>query len=230
VASYDPNDKTAFLDGKPISAKIAPDKDLEYLIRFQNTGTDTAFNIVITDTLTTLLDAGSVVPGASSHPYTFSLRDGKVLVFRFNNILLPDSNTNEAASHGFVKFSIKQKAGNPLGASLKNKAAIYFDFNDPVITNETSLVISNSVGTKEPSDLFQARVWPIPAAESATVQVPGSTILGWKLMDVTGKVQQSGGKAASEFLLQRKGLPAGIYWCQIRLESGGFALGRVVFE
>lgn len=230
VASYDPNDKTAFLDGKPEASKIAPDKSLEYLIRFQNTGTDTAFNIVITDTLTTLLDPGSVVPGASSHPYTFSLRDGKVLVFSFNDILLPDSNTNEAASHGFVKFSIKQKAGNPLGVFLKNKAAIFFDFNDPVITNETSLVISNSVGTQEPSELFQAQVWPIPASESVTIQTPGSAILGWKLMDATGKVQQSGGKAASEFILQRRGLPAGIYWCQIRLENGGFAVGRVAFE
>ena len=53
----------------------------------------------------------------------------------FINILLPDSNTNEPLSHGFVRFKVKQKSGNTIGALIENRAFIYFDYNAPVITN-----------------------------------------------------------------------------------------------
>ena len=137
IGSFDPNDKQGFPKGIGPDHIIFHDTELEYLIRFQNTGTDTAFKVVLRDTLSEFLDPASVVPGASSHPYTWELRNNGALKFTFNDILLVDSNANEPASHGFVKFKIKQQPGNLPGTVIYNQAAIYFDFNAPVITNQT---------------------------------------------------------------------------------------------
>ena len=65
------------------------------------------------------------------------MSDEGVINFVFPEIMLPDSNSNEPASHGFVKFKIDQNPDNPPGSIIENKAAIYFDFNEPIITNYT---------------------------------------------------------------------------------------------
>src|SRR5690606_8518432 len=101
---------------------------IDYTIRFQNTGTDTAFNVLITDTLPAYLDPGSFVVGAASHNFTWELRDAGTLKFSFPDILLPDSNANEAASHGFVSFRIKPREPVLPGTMIENFANIYFDF------------------------------------------------------------------------------------------------------
>ncbi len=137
IGSWDPNDKRGFPKGIGMDQIIYADTDLEYHIRFQNTGTDIAFNVVIRDTISELLDIETLRPGASSHSYQWQLMDNNVIKFTFDNIMLPDSNANEVASHGFVKFKIKQQDNNALGTVIENKAAIYFDFNAPVITNQT---------------------------------------------------------------------------------------------
>lgn len=137
IGSWDPNDKRGFPKGIGMDQIIYADTDLEYHIRFQNTGTDIAFNVVIRDTISEYLDIETLRPGASSHPYQWQLMNDNMIKFSFDNIMLPDSNANEVASHGFVKFKIKQKDNNPLGTVIENKAAIYFDFNAPVITNQT---------------------------------------------------------------------------------------------
>ena len=107
----------------------------DFQIRFQNTGTDTAFTIVVRDTLDDISNPTTLQTIASSHNYTFSLEKNKIAVWTFNDILLPDSFRNELKSHGFVKFSIKTKT-TPLsiGTLLKNKASIFFDYNEPVLT------------------------------------------------------------------------------------------------
>ncbi len=135
TGSYDPNDKTGFPLGLGTTHDILPNQDIEYLIRFQNTGTDTAFTIVIRDTLQNDFDLFSVRSGVSSNNYEFRMYGPRVLEWTFNNIMLPDSNVNEPASHGFVKFTVKQNRDLPIGTLLENSAAIYFDFNPPIITN-----------------------------------------------------------------------------------------------
>ncbi|MDO8971407.1 MAG: hypothetical protein Q7U74_12010, partial [Saprospiraceae bacterium] len=137
VGSFDPNDKQGFPLGVLDEHYIPLEQPIEYLIRFQNTGTDTAFTVVIRDTLDAGFDLNSIRPLGSSHPYTFSLLGENVARFEFANILLPDSNVNEAASHGYVKFSIEPKRETINGTVVQNQAAIYFDFNAPIITNRT---------------------------------------------------------------------------------------------
>ncbi|MGB1204330.1 MAG: DUF7619 domain-containing protein [Chitinophagales bacterium] len=144
VGSFDPNDKMALPKGVKDEHYINPNTMLEYKIRFQNTGSDTAFRVVVVDTIDVeMLNMYSFSAGASSHPYEVTVDENKILTFTFNDILLPDSTTNEIESHGFVQFSIRQKDGNDDGEQIKNKAAIYFDYNEPIITNETFHTIGN---------------------------------------------------------------------------------------
>lgn len=135
VDSYDPNDKTGYPSGYCAAHYIEPNQDIEYRIRFQNTGTAPAINVVILDTLPAALNPASVLPGASSHAYDFELLGNGVVKFTFPDIMLPDSNANEAASHGFVNFTVSQFVDNADGTVISNQAAIYFDFNEPIFTN-----------------------------------------------------------------------------------------------
>jgi uncharacterized repeat protein (TIGR01451 family) len=137
VGSFDPNDKQGFPNGVGETRDILPNEQLQYLIRFQNTGTAPAYTVVIRDTLDTDLDIFSVTPGASSHEYSFTMYGERVLQWTFNNIMLPDSFSNEEGSHGFITYTVNQAADLADGTQITNSAAIYFDSNEPVITNTT---------------------------------------------------------------------------------------------
>jgi len=143
--SYDPNDKAGTPSGIGEDRKILPNQGIEYLIRFQNTGNDTAFTGVIRDTLESNLDIFTVRSGVSSHDYTFRIYDGNILEWRFENILLPDSTTDEPGSNGFVKFTVSQMPDLPNGTEIRNDADIYFDFNKPIITNETLHTVDDMI-------------------------------------------------------------------------------------
>jgi uncharacterized repeat protein (TIGR01451 family) len=147
TGSYDPNDKTGYPLGVGEDHLIEPNRKMEYVIRFQNTGTDTAFTVKILDTLDTDLDIFSVRSGVSSHNYSFRMYGPRVLEWTFNNILLPDSTTNEPASHGFVTFTAKQNKDLADGTEINNRVGIYFDYNDPIITNTTSHIIGRPIKT-----------------------------------------------------------------------------------
>jgi hypothetical protein len=137
LGSYDPNDKQAYPQGTGNLHFIDEIAEIDYTVRFQNTGTDTAFTVVIRDTLSSLLDITTLKTGASSHRYTWEIVEGKLLKFSFKNINLVDSFRNKLTSQGFVKFRIRLKSGIPFNSLIENKAAIYFDFNAPIITNRT---------------------------------------------------------------------------------------------
>jgi uncharacterized repeat protein (TIGR01451 family) len=143
--SYDPNEKLPLPTGRGPKHFIERNEDLEYTIHFQNTGTDTAFNIVVRDTLDAALDPSTLEMGASSHPYTWDLSGSGNLTVSFPNILLPDTLTNMTASQGYFSYKIKQKHNNLAGTSIKNRAGIYFDFNAPIITNQTFHTITKPI-------------------------------------------------------------------------------------
>ncbi|MBK8947332.1 MAG: T9SS type A sorting domain-containing protein [Flavobacteriales bacterium] len=135
--AFDPNDKLVTPQGFGLTGAVPIDQEwLEYTVRFQNTGTDTAFTVQLLDTLDADLDPLTMEVLAASHDLTRIQVDAQqVALFRFERILLPDSNVNEPASHGFVKYRIKPVAGSPHLTAITNSAAIYFDLNPPVITN-----------------------------------------------------------------------------------------------
>lgn len=144
VGSLDPNDKTC-IEGKNIKPEMIG-QYLHYLIRFENTGTYAAKNIVVKDLIdVNVFDIKSLQIIDASHKMFTRIKDN-IVEFIFEDIELPfDDNNND----GYVSFKIKTRPNLILGDSLKNKAEIYFDYNLPIVTNEAVSLINNSVNTSE---------------------------------------------------------------------------------
>lgn len=176
VGSYDPNDKHAVTDnGNTLAYMLEDDHEVRYTIRFQNTGTASAVNVVVRDTIEEDLDITSLKVLGASHAFTPSIPSGRVLQFTFGHINLPDSGADERLSHGFVSFSLKPRADIAVGDVLTNTAGIYFDLNPPIITNTSVLPVEMSTGVAERN---AARVFlqPNPATEELTVTLPGASV------------------------------------------------------
>jgi len=239
IGSWDPNDKSATPRGVKDEHFIEPGTPLTYKIRFQNTGTDTAFTVVVRDTLSPWLDPTTLRVGASSHANTFELSGAGILTFTFANIALPDSNVNEPASHGFVQFSIDQRADIPLGTILENRAGIYFDFNPVVLTNTVWHTVDTGflkmyVSTDEPEHSSRdLHIFPNPASESIFVTLPDENANPGgrlRLLDVFGKKMLEKNTAETVTEIRRGLLPAGIYWVEWESDSKVIWRGKVVFQ
>ncbi|MFK8005241.1 MAG: T9SS type A sorting domain-containing protein [Saprospiraceae bacterium] len=138
TASLDPNIKENYV-GETLSggAIYEDDTTMDYLIHFQNIGTDTAYTVVIRDTLDVAhLDVTTLRGFTSSHDMQVEFEGTDVLIFRFENIYLVDSLTNEEESQGWVGFQIDLLPDQVIGTEISNQAAIFFDFNEPIITND----------------------------------------------------------------------------------------------
>ncbi|MDF1698067.1 MAG: T9SS type A sorting domain-containing protein [Saprospiraceae bacterium] len=135
--AFDPNDKQVSPSRlEPTGSNYTLfDEQLLYKIRFQNTGNDTAYNIRITDTLSPILDWTTLQMAGSSHRHQMEMTADGVITFYFEDILLPDSIINEPASHGYVSFTIYASENIAQWDTITNKAQIYFDLNQPIITN-----------------------------------------------------------------------------------------------
>ena len=147
VGAFDPNDKTENFGGKISLQQMNSGSYINYLIRFQNVGTDTAFNVTIRDTLSSKLNWSSFQTVATSHKYKLKVTDQNRIKWFFENINLVDAGHNEPASHGYVLYKIKSKTDLVLGDTVKNSASIYFDFNLPVKTNTQNTIVSNNIIT-----------------------------------------------------------------------------------
>ena len=139
IDSFDPNDKQVVPVGVTAENYTPTDAPLRYTIRFQNTGTDVAYRVVVVDTLSADLDLSTFQVGAASHGYKLAVsgKEKPVLTFTLDNIMLPDSTTDQAGSNGFIQFSIKPKTNLPVKTKIENYADIFFDYNEPVRTNTT---------------------------------------------------------------------------------------------
>ena len=236
--AYDPNEKNAYPKGFGDSHYLEPNIGLDYIIHFQNTGTDTAFTVVIEDQLSPYLNPSTVRAGASSHSYTHALAaDGK-LVFTFDNIMLPDSNTNEAASHGYVKFKVDQQRDLPLGTEIFNEAAIFFDFNEAIITNQTFHKINEDfleiVITSVNTQLIGAniKVGPNPFREKAVLYLDGLEYDNYQLnlFDLQGKLIRTETFRSNTHVINRNHLQNGIYLFQLQAEGQWIASGKLMVQ
>jgi len=237
IGSYDPNDKQGFPVGYGPEHYIRPGTELEYMIRFQNTGTDTAFTVRVADTLSAWLDPATIRPTVSSHPYQFNLTGPGIAEFLFENIMLPDSNVNQAASNGFVKFSIYPKADAPLETLIENSAAIYFDFNEPVITNTTRHRLGENfltVGLWMPQrPQYEVLVSPNPFGETARLEVKGldsALPIHLQVIDLQGEIVRDETSAGTTILLKKGSLPAGMYLFKIDQKGALVGSGKLVVK
>ncbi|PHI21953.1 hypothetical protein CEQ90_01310 [Lewinellaceae bacterium SD302] len=234
IGAYDPNDKRAMPRGYSDERFIEAGQMLDYTIRFQNTGTDTAFTVIIRDTLSDVYELSTLEITGTTHsvrPVVDST--GHNLAFVFENILLVDSFTNEPASHGAVSFRIQAREDLEPGTDVDNNASIYFDFNEAVVTNTYHLRVAEDFVSVSAFDfspeVTDLRVFPNPTAGLATIQLPealkGQT-LQMEVYDMLGRRQVNyryrNGDTPQADLSQ---LPAG--WYNLRLiNSNGQVLGN----
>ena len=236
VASYDPNDKHGFPRGYGEGHYIYPGTELEYLVNFQNTGNDTAFLVVIRDTLSEYLDITTVRPGGSSHSYTWDIDGDDVLVFTFENILLPDSTTNLEGSQGFIEYKVAHKEGLPLGTIIENSAAIYFDINEPIITNTTfheinvNFIEVINLVKDHSMEAVSVEVIPNPAQEEAQFILggwpEGASI--FELYNGHGQQVIRQGFSGASFQLQASFLPEGLYFFRLLSEKSAQISGQIM--
>ena len=226
--AFDPNDKTVSPSGEGQEGNITQqDTLMHYRIRFQNTGNDTAFTVIIRDTLDANLDWSSFRKGTSSHPYQVHFEKENILVFTFNNILLPDNNVNLARSQGHVTFYMEHNGVLPLGTIIENRAAIYFDYNPAIITNTVRNKIYKPVGIEELSSL-KVNLYPNPTDNQIIIDASNENIQRLIVTDISGKQLMDVQSINTQKHQLNLDIEAGIYLVQVYTAKGAVTKKMVV--
>ena len=227
--SYDPNDKRV-RPGEGPEGYIDGDERLTYNVRFQNTGTDTAFTVVIKDKIDPNLDLSTFQMHGSSHKYSLMINKNREAVWTYNNILLPDSNTNEPESHGHLQYSIMPHTGLQPGERIENTAEIYFDFNPAVITNTTVNTIREATAIDGNLIFDGFQVFPNPSKDLVQILFanPFQMTHKFSLMDAQGKRLQHRTTTDSEFKVDLSSYPQGVYFYRLEAEDGRKLMGRLI--
>ena len=218
--SFDPNDKIARTSSASSSTQYFIDQDeyVDYTIRFQNTGTAVASLVVVTDTLSADLDMLAFEQGTASHPFAVSFKPGRVVEWRFANINLPDSGSDEAESHGLVNFRIRPVQPLLLGTVISNAADIYFDFNYPVITEPSVITAEFSTGVEDEVG-EGVTLYPVPATDQLRITSDG-TIEEITILSVDGREVLRRAVRTSNTAMDISGLRSGTYFLIATLSDG----------
>jgi len=226
TGSIDPNDIL-------VSRKIIYDTELpssphlEYLIRFQNTGTDTAFNVKVLNPVSPKLNVSSIDFIGSSHDIEINYNNStRQFWFEFHNIYLPDSNVNEPASHGYIHYSIPVDQSLVVGDSILNKAYIYFDFNDPVETNTAKTTIDLFVSSNE-SVINNSKVilFPNPTKGETTLEfyLQKSSMVALDIFNPLGQkikyVKENKAEGKNEIIISTSLFPKGTYFIRFSIDN-----------
>ncbi len=166
VGSFDPNDKTC-IEGNVVGPEMIG-QYVHYMIRFENTGTFPAENVVVKDMIDlTKFDLSTLIPTSSSHSFVTRIAaDGKV-EFIFENIQLPFDDAN---NDGYIAFKIKTLPSLVVGDTFSNNANIYFDYNFPILTNTASTTIQ-ILGNTDFSFRDYLTLYPNPAQNSLNIKM-----------------------------------------------------------
>ena len=219
TGSFDPNDKDVMPKGLlPHGAGTK----LTYAIRFENTGNDTAFNIHILDTLSNYLDARSLEVLGSSAAMNLSvlnLSGQNVVKFDFPGINLLDS-SHHGLCDGMVMFTIKTRDGLPSGTQINNRAGIYFDYNDVVLTNTTTNTVASGVAVMEMSNaLAELSIYPNPADDQLYIHSNEKTYRSFTICNSMGATLISDVVNGQDTKINIKALPAGVYYIRLTGDS-----------
>jgi uncharacterized repeat protein (TIGR01451 family) len=220
IGSFDPNDKTC-LEGDIITPTLVGDF-VHYLIRFENTGTANAENVVVTD----FIDLNTFVIStleitSTSHNCKTLISNGNKVQFVFDNINLPFT---EPLKHGYVAFKLKLKNNLGIGDSLKNKADIYFDYNLPITTNTAASRIDNITVIKTNANKEGSlSLYPNPSNGNFIVnfESPVRQTIIVKIVAINGNVvyEQNLYHNYQSQLQLNQNLPAGVYLITVNSEK-----------
>jgi hypothetical protein len=221
IGSYDPNDKMEAHGEQILHSSFSANDFLTYTIRFENTGTASAINVRVNDVLDSKLDENSIKMESASHNYVMD-RIGNNINWKFDNIELPATSMDPIASNGYIQFKIKPKPGYAIGDIIPNTAAIYFDFNPPIITNtfQTQFVTVLSLDEFENGSFV---FYPNPASDFVTISIKDSTnsISTISVYDVLGKMilQKTANDPVTTDTVDLSSVNPGIYFIEVQTEN-----------
>ena len=232
--SYDPNDKLSEPRGFGTSHSIDINQSIDYTIRFQNTGNDFAEKVRVVDRLDPGLDVNTFELIGSSHPMNYSIRDGAI-EFVFDNIQLPYAKLDEKGSNGYVSFRIKLKSDVKVGTVVRNQAEIYFDKNQPIITNETFHTLFEPLLTQvySSTDYRFARMYPNPAQSELKLDLRESDLpIVLDLIAIDGTVQFQHRIQSAHYVLNLEDLQLsdGLYLISLRNRVGDVSLHKLIVK
>lgn len=224
--SYDPNDKGATPVGIGEKNYTLKSEALRYQIRFENTGNDTAYHVVVKDTLPQHFDLSTFEIIGASHKMNAELTPSGVVVFHFNYIMLPDTGSSKEAANGYVTFRIKPKISVANNTLVCNSASIYFDRNAPILTQAVCNHLVQhlpdittrleTMGVAEKGQLF-----PNPASETVELakSVQSVTICNAFGEEVLRSNSQK---------MDISELPSGVYLLKIHYENGSMGTEKLL--
>jgi Leucine-rich repeat (LRR) protein len=214
VGSYDPNDKTC-IEGTTISPSMVGNY-VHYVIRFENTGTFAAQNVVIKDMIdTTKFDMASLIPQSSSHSFVTRVTNTNQVEFIFENINLP---FDDATNDGYVAFKIKTKPTLVLGNTFTNTASIYFDYNFPIITNTTTTTVA-ALGNQDFDFGSVFALSPVPAKDFLTISTKQALVVSSiNIYNTLGQLVQV--NTNPNETIDVSGLQSGSYFVRITTDNG----------
>ena len=214
VNSLDPNDKTC-IEGTTVSPSVVG-KYVHYVVRFENTGTANAQNIVVKDIIDTAkYDINSLIALSGSAPFTTRITNTNQIEFIFENINLPFAT---GSNDGYVAFKIKTKPTLVVGDTFSNSANIYFDYNFPIITNlATTTIALLSNADFEFNNVFTLS--PVPAKNLVTISTKQKAVLSSiSIYNVLGQLVQVNTNPSET--IDVSGLKSGNYVIKIVSDKG----------
>jgi uncharacterized repeat protein (TIGR01451 family) len=216
-SSFDPNAMWVSPQGMIVSGT-----KLKYTVNFENTGNDTATNIYVLDTLSDKLDYKSLeIISASSEMNTTLIKSGgyKIMKFDFPQINLPDSSHHGLCDGSFV-YTINTLTGLPNGTVIPNRAGIYFDNNDVVMTNDVYNVIGTPSGTAIVNPEPGVEVFPNPATDRLIVRIDAGAYSSFTITNALGQTFISSGINNKQTTTDISSLRAGLYYITFKGENG----------
>ncbi len=219
VGSYDPNDITC-LEGDVVSPTTIGNY-LHYNVRFENTGTFEAENIVVKiEVEDNEFDTASIRILKASHNVTIR-KNGKIVEFVFQNIQL------ETGGHGNVLLKIKTKNSLVTGDTVSKRADIYFDYNFPIDTGLATTTFENLSVNVFPLDTL-ITVFPNPAQSQVTI-TSDALLQSIALYDVQGRLIWTKIRNENSVSIDISGQSAGIYFLKIKTDKG-FKIEKLVIK
>jgi hypothetical protein len=240
-AAYDPNEKYVTPSGTGPNNNVPYDGLMKYQISFENEGSDTAYTIVVLDTLDSDLDIATFRMAGSTHSLTHTVRhieDGRAVIrFVFRNIKLTYTAQDSVLSQGSLSFYIRAKEGLPMGTVIENTGHIYFDINPAVVTNTVRTTLSEDA-VVEPTAMrgslstsASLALNPNPASSQLAVKVTGQP-LGYepkvRIMDANGRIVSTLTLTDSRLTINH--LTPGIYMLEATLANGSVLRSRFAKE
>jgi ASPIC and UnbV/FG-GAP-like repeat/Bacterial Ig domain/Domain of unknown function DUF11 len=140
---------------------IERNQELFYKIQFQNTGIHEASRIRIENTLPTNLDIQTFDIIGASNNFSYVISDQRHITIYFHDIDLVSSVISQLESRGVVVYKAVPLATAPAGEQIENKATMYFDYSDPISTNDVQNTLRGSFAGLSP----HVMLWPNPTSD-----------------------------------------------------------------